>query len=261
MRPLFAKYPSSVLVDAGGWTERTNPDRPELRSRLYLEGMRELGLAVANLNTRDLRFGPGILRWASDSLGVDLISANVYARGSPLVKPYVLQSRSIGGQTVRIAIAGVTAEMRGSRDAWPDSMFLEVRDPLAATHALWEQLEAQSDVQILLAGLPAEELERIARDQPGWDVLVSGTGDLREATSKIPAVVAPGTKCKFSAWVGLRITDSGEVAVLDSGVLQLDTSVADDAAMAGWVEAAKKRLGSPPTAAVGHPLTAGHPEH
>lgn len=249
-------------MDAGGWTERTNPDRPELRSRLFLEGMRQLGLAVANVSSRDLRHGPAFLSWARDSLGVELVSANLTLRGKSLLKPYVLQSRSSGGTTIRIGIAGVTADLRGYEDAWADSLGLEVGDPFTAAQEMLKVLEPQSDVQILLAALPSGDLERLSQEFVGWDLLVCGTGDLRAAPAVglAPAVLAPGTKCKFLGWVTLGIAPE-TVAIVESELPQLDGRVPDDPKLAAWVEAAKKRLGPSPAASGPVTPVAGHPNH
>jgi len=249
-------------VDAGGWAERTNPDRPELRSRLYLEGMYQLGLGVANVSSRDLRHGPAFFDWARDSLQVELISANLTARGRPLLKPYVLQSRSFGGSTIRIGIAGVTADLSGYEEGWADSLAVTVGDPLAAAKEMLRVLEPQSDLQILLAALPSSELQRLSQESPGWDLLVCGTGDLRDppAAGLAPAVLAPGTKCKFLGWVALRIVPE-TVSIVEADAAQLDSRVQDDPAVASWVEAAKKRLGPSPTAGAAAMPAAGHPQH
>jgi len=247
-------------VDAGGWAERTNPDRPELRTRVFLEGMHRLGLQAANVSSRDLRHGAEFLRWASDSLGIGLVSANLRLRGAPLVRPYVLQSLDLGGKTIRVGIAGVTGDLPGYEDAWPDSLPLEIGDPFAAAREMLATLESQSDVQILLAALPTDDLERLSQELPGWDLLICGTGDLREAppVGFSPAVLSPGTKGKFLGWVTLRIA-SETVAIVEAEVSQLDSKVPDDPDFAAWVEAAKKRLGSQPTAVLAAPSVPAHP--
>ena len=55
---LDRKYPHRLVVDAGGWSERLNPDRPALRSQLFLGGLRGLGLQIANVAGHDLALGP-----------------------------------------------------------------------------------------------------------------------------------------------------------------------------------------------------------
>ncbi len=246
-------------MDAGGWAERTNPDRPELRSRVLLEGMQRLGLRTANVASRDLRHGPEFLSWVRDSLRVELVSANLRLRGVPLLRPYVLQSLDLGGKTIRVGIAGVTADLHGYENAWPDSLGLEISDPFAAAREMLTVLEPQSDLQILLAALPTGDLERVSQESPGWDLLVCGTGDLREAppVGLAPAVLSPGTKGKFLGWVALRIAPE-TVAIVEAGVPQLDAKVPDDPELASFVEAARKKFGLQPTGVLTPSVPAKH---
>lgn len=233
-----------------------------MRSRIFLEGMHRLGLRTANVSSRDLRHGPEFLRWVSDSLGVVLVSANLQALGEPLVRPYALQSLEVNGKSIRVGIAGVSADLAGYEDAWPDSLGLQIGDPIAAARSMLAVLEPQSDVQVLLAALPSDELQRLSEKLPGWDVLVCGTGDLREAppVGMTPAVLSPGTKGKFFGWVALRIGPGpDQVAIVDAGVPQLDARVQDDPDFAAWTMAAKERLGAPPSTDRSATSVSAHP--
>jgi hypothetical protein len=104
-------------------------------------------------------------------------------------------------------------------------------------------LAAQTDVQVLLATLPPAELDREIATLGDYDLLVAGTGDLREAAAgaALPLVVAPGTKCKFVTWATLR--SGRELAIAATGVVPLDTEVADEPRMAARVAAFKGRFG------------------
>jgi len=270
MGPLVAKYPAHLVVDAGGWVERTNPDRPELRSRLLLEGLRELGLQIANVSARDLRIGPEALRACEDSLGIQLVSANIEVGGKPWFKPYVLSSRKVWGREVRIAVTAVTAGQRGADRGWPDSLTPQVTDPVACAGRMLELLAPQSDIQVLLAFLPASDLEQLAKDQPEWDLLVGSTGDQRDPppVGPVPAILATGTKCKYLGWVALRPADSGGLVVAQSDLVALDAEVRDDPRMAERVRVFKTRLGNGAPPAVTAPgaspdgsagSTAAHP--
>jgi len=247
LQPLIAAYPQHLVVDAGGWAERANPDRPELRTRLLLEGLRDLDLNVANVASRDLVVGPQALQVYEDSLGLQLVSANIERDGRPYLRPWVMLRRSIGGREVGIAITGVTIEAHGVTDAWPDSLQIQVADPAAAARRVLAELEPQSDIQILLAYLPASELDKLQNELPGYEVLVCGTGDLREATPPGPAplVLAPGTKGKFLGWSALRPGAGQSLVQTAAGLEALDNKVADDPATAERVLELKRRLGSP----------------
>lgn len=255
--PLFAAYPEHLVVDAGGWAERANPDRPELRTQLLLEGMRELQLQVANVAGKDLALGPQALHLFEDSLGVQLVSANIKRDGRPYLRPWVMLRSHIGGRDLGIAITGVTIAAHGATDAWPDSIRIEFTDPVLAARQTLAELEPQSDIQVLLAYMPATELDRLANEMPGYELFVCGTGDLREATppGAAPLVLAPGTKCKFLGWTALRVGAGNSVVQTAAGMESLDQKVADDPAMAARVVEFKRLLGDAPVVDAAHAAT------
>jgi 2',3'-cyclic-nucleotide 2'-phosphodiesterase (5'-nucleotidase family) len=259
LKPLLARYPTHLLVDAGGWAERTNPDRRELRSRVLLEGLRALGLGIANVAVRDLSVGPETLRAIQDSVGVQLVSANLLdANGRPVFRPYVLLRERVGDRDLDIAITGVTIGGHET-ESWPEP--LRVEPPRAAAERMLAQLERQSDVQILLAFAPGSEIDRWVDPIPGYELFVCGTGDLREAPpiGPTPVVLAPGTKCKFLNWVTLRPAAGDAIVVAETGIEHLDARVPDDADMAARVRAFKLRIGAaqPPVAATSPPVPPG----
>jgi 2',3'-cyclic-nucleotide 2'-phosphodiesterase (5'-nucleotidase family) len=242
---LLAEYPQHLVLDAGGWAERTNPDRPELRSAILLQGLRELGLQIANVSAPDLALGPEALRDDEDSLGVQFVSANIEVDGKPWFRPYILLHRKLWGREVGIAITGVTVGTHGFDRAWPDSLRPVITDPLASAARMIDLLAPQSDLQVLLAFLPASELDRLATELPQYDLLIGSTGDIRDAPpiGPVPAVLAPGTKCKTLAWVAVRPAASGELVVTRAEVTSLDSHVPDDPQMAERVRTFKEQLG------------------
>ncbi len=245
------RYPAHLVLDAGGWAERTNPDRADLRSRFVLQGLHQLGLEIANLSARELKLGPAVLRALADSSRVQFVSANIEIPGARTwLKPYIILNRSIGGRAVRIGIAGVSLSVPDVGSLWPDSLAPKITDPIAAAEQVFETLKPQTDMQILLAYVPTAELDRDSTELEGYDLVVAGAGDLRESppVGKLPVVLAPGTRCKFAGWIALRPTEGTSYAVADGGVVQLDTKVPDDPAMAKLVQQFKDRLG-PPAAA------------
>jgi 2',3'-cyclic-nucleotide 2'-phosphodiesterase (5'-nucleotidase family) len=250
------RYPAHLVVDAGGWAERANPDRPELRSRFVLQGLHALGLEIANLSSRELKLGPAALRALADSTQVQFVSANIRIPGAAgWLKPYLILNRSVGGRAVRIGVVGVSLSGPDIGPLWPDSLAPKIDDPIAAAEQVLATLTPETDLQVLLAYLPAAELDRDSTELGGYDLLVSGVGDLRETppAGKLPVVLSPGTRCKFSGWVALRPTDGTSYAVADGGVVQLDTKVPDDPAMAKLVQKFKDRLGPPPGIPAGAP--------
>jgi len=207
--------------------------------------MHSLGLEVANVSSRDLALGPVAVHDLAESLGVQLVSANVQVRGRPWLQPYVVLRRHVDGRDLRVGITGVT--MRGHTD-WPDSLGLQITDPRAAARDILPVLEAQSDLVVLLAYMPAADVDTLAVALRGFDVFVSGSGDARDLPrpgGRTPAVLAPGTKAKQLAWVALRAEGDGFL-VAAGGMQGLDAKVGDDPEIAKRVAGYKSRLAKPP---------------
>lgn len=260
LKPLLARYPAHLGVDAGGWAERLNPDRPALRSRFVLEGLQRLGLEFANVAARDLRLGPDSLQVLADSTQVQFVSANITIPGARWLRPYAVLSRQLAGRTVRIGITGVSSTGADFGTGWTDpAVQPQITDPIAAAAQMLQTLEGQTDLQVLLAYDPVPDLEKHLDVLGGYDLLVSGAGDLRESPAKggLPVVLSPGTKCKFAGWATVRPNGALGFLYSDGDVVQLDTKIPDDPATAALVQRYKTRLGEPPAGAKAAAAAAG----
>jgi hypothetical protein len=103
------------------------------------------------------------------------LSANVVVGEAqrPRLPPYVIRELSGGrlaGRKLRLAFIGVT-EVGGYRGR----DFL-VRDPVTAVRQLLPQVRARADMVIVLAYLPQELVERLARENPDVDVILASVG-------------------------------------------------------------------------------------
>lgn len=243
--PLLQRYENHLVLDAGGWSMRRGTQR-SLSTEVHLEGMRQLGLQVANVAGRDLALGPEALQKFEDDLDLQFISANVYSGGKLRFPPYLLLQKKLEGRVVRIGITGVTSGSQQAVEAWLDDSGLEFTDPLDAARQMLEALRPQTDVRILLAHLPLATLEDFARDEAlGYDLLITSTGEFRETipVGATPAVLAPGTQSKHLAWVYLRHLRPGVNEISGGEVLALDAKIADDPTMSRRVAEFKERLG------------------
>ena len=246
-------------MDAGGWAERSLQPR-ELRSRLFLEGMHRLGLQLANVSARELTLGPNVLRTFADSLGIQMVSANIFSHDRPFFNRYVVVPVHAGGLDLRVGVTGVTVRMPALEQAWPAAEQLEVRDPLLAAIEVLPEMQSKSDVQVLLAYLPAADLDGQTAPLHAYEVLVCGTGDLRDPPkvgSETPLVVAAGVKAKYLAWVALQVSGSNHAQATAGRVLELDTKVPDDPEAAKLVTELKARLGPTAPAAATTPASPG----
>ena len=232
MNPLLAKYGQHLVVDAGGWADSRTQQR-QLGTQLFMQGMATLGLQVANVAASDLMLGPAAIAALQESLATTFVSANTTVAGKAPFAPYVVIDKQLAGRQVRVGIVGVTAASRAAQEAWPDSLRLEFSDPIQAARTVLESLRPQTDVRILLAHLPVQALENyIEAEIAGYDLLICGTGELREYTpvGTTPAVLAPGTSGKQLAWVNLRHAGPGLTEVVAGNVLNLSESIDDEPA-------------------------------
>jgi 2',3'-cyclic-nucleotide 2'-phosphodiesterase (5'-nucleotidase family) len=242
------KYDQHLVVDAGGWSER-RADNRELATRLFLEGMQEVGLQVANVAGRDLLVGPETFASLCEDLSIDFVSANVLADGEPLVERFRVYERQLDGRTVRVGVTGVTLQSRAALERWKDVRRLEFADAVQSARDVLEEMRSVSDVQMLLAELPTSTLEELADPgMDGYDILVSSLAKLQETTpmGPTPAVLAPGSRGKQLTWVNLRLEEAG-VEIVGGEVLGLDEKIPDDPHMATRVLQLKERLNRTPT--------------
>lgn len=232
------------MLDAGSWSERNERNRA-LATRVHLEGMQETGLQIANVAGRDLLLGPDELQRLQDELRIQFLSANIFVDGKLRFQPFVVLQKRIGGRSVRIGITAVTTPSQVAVESWPAGSALEITEPIAAARQMLDALRPQTDLRILLAHVPLAKLEELAREEPfGYDLLVCGTGEIRETipVGATPAVLSPGTRAKHLAWVILDVPAKGENRIQGGEVLALDERIADDPAVATLVDGYKQRL-------------------
>ncbi len=206
--------------------------------------MHELGLEVANVAARDLQLGPEAFARFRDELPVDFVSANILVDGEPLVERFRVYERRLDGRTVRIGVTGVTSSSRAALELWKDAGVLEVADPVESAREVLEAMRSTTDVQVLLAHLPARVMEElVSGPADGYDVLISGLGRLVETTpvGPTPAVLWPGTRAKHLAWVNLTQSQNAW-SIVGGEVLGLDEKVQDDPQTAQRVLELKERL-------------------
>ena len=239
-----------MIVDAGGWSER-RADNREIATRVFLEGMQELGLQVANVAGRDLIGGPEEFDALRAGIAVHFVSANIHVDAQPLVERFHVYERQLNGRTVRIGVTGVTSPSRTALEQWKNTpRALDFRDPVEAAGAVLDEMRASTDIQVLLAELPPRILDQIVAAAEGYDLLISSLGRLQETTplGPTPAMIAPGNRCKQLAWVNVQL-NGDQVEIVGGEVVDLDEKVEDHPATAARVLELKERV----SAAAGNP--------
>ena len=150
-----------IVADAGGAAGGVSPyDR--LKFAAILSGEQAMGLAAHNLGGSELALGIDECRRLSAT--APLISANTTDHdGRPIVEP--LKIASAGGR--RIALVGVVSPRYATAE-------IRVAPPAAAVLDTLHHSAGRYDSAIVLAYLPTDELESLARELPEVDAVVGG---------------------------------------------------------------------------------------
>ena len=147
------------LVDAGGfsggdlydpYTEGRYVD--SLRTMAALRAMGYMKYDAVCIGDDDLQYGAQWLARQAFYGKVPLVSANCfYANGKPFAAPFIIIKK--GGYSL-----GITGVMTQETLVQGDST-VAVRPPISSLRAIWKNLRAVSDVQIILAHV-GEEMSR-----------------------------------------------------------------------------------------------------
>lgn len=185
----FKNLPS-ILVDSGSMFA---PDRgthgylradAEERNHWIVKAYDAYPVDVANLAPVDLYFIETLKsKKQFDSLSQTqpflkrFVSANVSSTLADGLKiaPYTIREVALpseAGKTVRVAFVGL-AEMSAQV---PYGM--KIDDPIAVAKKVVPEARSKADVVIVLAYIKSPETIRLAREVPGIDAIISGTGEM-----------------------------------------------------------------------------------
>lgn len=203
-----------VLADAGGAAAGTSAyDR--LRLEFILRGEAAMEVAAHNIGAAEAALGAAYLREVAGRLGVPLVSANVCdARGKPVAEPWRVVP--VGGR--RVALVGVLSpEYAGGE--------IRVSEPRQAILEVLPRIPAH-DRLVVLAYLPADELETLARTLPEADVVAGGPTGQPLVPRRIGAttLVSATNKGKFL----VRLGEAGTPGSWRCEVIELNERFADD---------------------------------
>jgi hypothetical protein len=197
-----------VLADVGGAPGGTS-DYERVKFLAILRGEQAMRIAAHNLGAAEVALGTDFIRKSAADTGVPFVSSNVRnSTGTRLTEP--LRIVEAGGR--RVALAGVLSPALAPAGA-------NVDDPRESLLSVLRDYKGQFDVFVVLAYLPADELEALAAALPEADLVVGGpTRQSIAPRASGPTVLAAVTnKGKFLA--DLRMspgekTFSGSIAEL-----------------------------------------------
>ncbi len=210
-----------IVADAGGAAGGDSAyDR--LKFAAILSGEQAMGLAAHNLGGSELSLGADECRRLADG-GAPLISANTTDRGGkPVVAP--LKIVDAGGR--RIALVGVVSPHYATAE-------IQVAPPGPAVLSELHDAAGRFDSAIVLAYLPAEELESLVHELPEVDAVVGGpTLQSIPPHKSGPTLVTSATnKGKFLAtlrWQRPRDKSAAGSGNWEAEIVEVAAPLADD---------------------------------
>jgi len=227
-----------LLVSAGDYCGE--PGIIEMyRSQFLARTMIEEEYGAVAVGERDVNYGLRALRANADE-GLPLICANLYQGAQRVVPPFVI--RKMRG--VKIGVFALLGERPRELAG------LELRDPALEGRAVLEKLRRECDYVILLAHMERGKLLEILPSLAGVDLVIRGhvrEGDEARESCADTLLVAREHGALPVFFAGDRGRNLGFVAVMSAGgagssvvesrLIHLDRSVADDPATAERLEA------------------------
>lgn len=210
-----------IYADAGGAAAGDSPYQ-RVKFEAILAGERAMGLAAHNVGKSEAALGAEYLRTLAARTATPLVSANVRGRdGGPVAAPYrVVRS---GGR--RIALTGVLSPAYASAAA-----DCQITDPRQAVLDALAAAKGEYDAAVVLAYVPEDELDALARGLPEAAAVVGGpTGQAVAPKPAGPVTVAAATnKGKFL--IELDVPPDNLATAWAGRVVEMGPALADDPA-------------------------------
>ena len=231
-----------LLLDAGG-TLFGQSLAAASKGQVIVEAMNEMAYDAMTVGESDLQLGLDILRQRAKDMRFPLLSCNVVGAqdGKPIFSPYTVVERN----GMRFGILGVSEPELGSM--WQLARVARVLDPLSSVHQYLPEVQAQSDLVMVLSHLGFEMDRTLAQLEPGIQLIVGGKSRRLLSAPEIvenAVIVQAGYD---GEWLGrLDVTLDGQGRVVDPlvEIVTLGPEVVDDPAMATLVDSYKQRFPS-----------------
>lgn len=200
-----------VPVDVGNQVRRTGR-QAEIKFQTTVEALKQMGYQAAALGIDDLKLAT--IELVQNAAGDSFLSANVVIWGEPSYFPShrVVES---GGRKI-----GITAVLGNDHKAEFEKMQndeLQFFDPVEKLKPVVELLDKEGcDFKVLLAHASLEESAELARQVPGFDLVVTAGGfgeptltpeSIADSTA---VMVQVGTKGMYGGIIGIYPDDAAQ---------------------------------------------------
>ena len=243
----------SLLVDTGYFLADERTTHGGLRfdsvvkSDRVFRAYQQFPVDVANVSAHDASFIAQLLsRGDAAAKGKEyamlgrLVSANILSDSKVAPSPFVVRevverSKARQGKPTRVAFIGLA----GPEASLPPGF--KMIDPVEAAKRVVPEAKQRADVIILLAHLQTAPLVRIAREVPGIDVIINGSGEIFREPMKLGNAFIAFTPLEMRTMGELRFyrDAQGKLSVWDR-YISLDEEVGDNPEALKIVEAARE---------------------
>lgn len=231
-----------LLLDAGGTLFGQNLAALS-KGQVIVEAMNAMGYDALTVGESDLLQGLEVLQQRAEEASFPLLSCNLVSAqdGKPLFSPYAVVERD----GVRLGILGVSEAELGSMSQL--ASVAKVVDPFKSVHQYLPEVQAKSDVVIVLSHLGFEMDTTLAQLEPGIQVIVGGKS---RRLLRAPEVVGSTVIVQAGydgEWLGqLDIALDGQRHAVDPRVeiITLGPEVADEPSLAALVDSYRQRFAS-----------------
>ncbi len=157
-------------LDCGGLLD-LDPEGGRLRSLCTIKGLQRQGLQIIGVETRDLFYGVDFIGKIADSLGIELICANIVQDRTrePVFEPYA----KIDFNGWDINLAGLAEHVKGLRIPGVGTWITLPAD--SALDALKAALIEPSDLNILLTDMSEQSLRRVLPKLPQIQIVFTSS--------------------------------------------------------------------------------------
>jgi len=218
-----------------------------IRSDRVFRAYDQFPVDVANVSAHDIPFihrliSTGGAGAKSYPMLNRVVSASIVseAKDEPVLQPFVVReiverSKARSSKPTRVAFIGLT----GPESNLPPG--LKLADPIETAKRVVPQARQRADVVILLSRLQTATLIRIAREVPGIDAVINGTGDIFRAPLKLGNTFVVSTPFEMRTIGELRFyrDAQGKLSMWDR-YISLDDEVGDNPKALQVVDAARE---------------------
>lgn len=241
----------SLVVDVGNFSaKRPGNAYDEFKLEYQLRAYELMNYSVLNVGLLEFQRGEAMLRSLGEQSGNRLISANVVGvSGTLLFEPYKI----VDVDGLKVGVVGLMTEPANAYTRMPSALTdpLHLKDPLVALEAVWDQLEQESDIQVLLSQLSDEQNTEVILAFPALEVLLGGPGwrmseQMHPWTERGVVCGKVGVRGKFQGVLTLSLERDKRKAVtisrFEGDAVELGDSIPDQAEIETLLEEFASRL-------------------